>query len=32
MGHDLTTTHARLSPIPLHAGRGLTLVRGDTST
>jgi acetylornithine/LysW-gamma-L-lysine aminotransferase len=31
MGHDLTTTHARLSPIPLHAGRGLTLVRGEGS-
>jgi LysW-gamma-L-lysine/LysW-L-ornithine aminotransferase len=29
MGHDLTTTHARLSPIPLHAGRGLSLVRGE---
>jgi len=29
MGHDLTTTHARLSPIPLHAARGLTLVRGE---
>jgi LysW-gamma-L-lysine/LysW-L-ornithine aminotransferase len=31
MGHDLTTTHARLSPIPLHAGRGLTLLRGEGS-
>src|SRR5256714_3245712 len=31
MVHDLTTTHARLSPIPLHAGRGLTLVRGEGS-
>src|SRR5437870_3681337 len=31
MGHDLTTTHARLTPIPLHAGRGLTLVRGEGS-
>ena len=31
MGHDLTTTHVRLSPIPLHAGRGLTLVRGAGS-
>ena len=31
MGHDLTTTHLRLSPIPLHAGRGLTLVRGEGS-
>ena len=31
MGHDLTTTHARLSPIPLHAARGLTLVRGEGS-
>jgi LysW-gamma-L-lysine/LysW-L-ornithine aminotransferase len=29
MGHELTTTHARLSPIPLHAGRGVTLVRGE---
>ncbi len=29
MGHDLIATHARLSPIPLHAGRGLTLVRGE---
>jgi LysW-gamma-L-lysine/LysW-L-ornithine aminotransferase len=31
MGHDLTTTDARLSPIPLHAGRGLMLVRGEGS-
>jgi LysW-gamma-L-lysine/LysW-L-ornithine aminotransferase len=31
MGHDLTTTHPQLSPIPLHAGRGLTLVRGEGS-
>jgi acetylornithine/LysW-gamma-L-lysine aminotransferase len=32
MGHDLTaTTHIQLSPIPLHAGRGLTLVRGEGS-
>jgi len=31
MGHDLTTTHTQLSPIPLHAGRGLTLVRGEGS-
>src|SRR5213082_2424926 len=31
MGHDLTTTHIRLSPIPLHAERGLTLVRGEAS-
>src|SRR5438094_9491641 len=31
MGHDLTTTHVRLSPIPLHAGRGLRLVRGEGS-
>ena len=29
MGHDLKTTHTRLSPIPLHAARGLTLVRGE---
>src|SRR5256712_224023 len=31
MGHDLTTTHTQLSPIPLHAGRGLNLVRGEGS-
>ncbi len=31
MGHDLTTTHTQLSPIPLHAGRGVTLVRGEGS-
>ena len=31
MGHDLTTTHLRLSPIPLHAERGLRLVRGEGS-
>ena len=31
MGHDLTATHTQLSPIPLHAGRGLTLVRGGGS-
>src|SRR5438105_530406 len=31
MGHDLTTTHIRLSPIPLHAERGLRLVRGEGS-
>src|SRR5437016_9710343 len=31
MGHDLTTTHVRLSPIPLHAERGLRLVRGEGS-
>src|SRR5437588_2376569 len=31
MGHDLTTTHVRLSPIPLHGGRGLRLVRGEGS-
>src|SRR2546425_1458951 len=31
MGHDLTTTHTQLSPIPLHAGRGLTPVRGEGS-
>src|SRR6059058_2857719 len=31
MGHDLTTTHTQLSPIPLHASRGLTLVRGEAS-
>src|SRR6184192_713294 len=31
MDHDLTTTHVRLSPIPLHAGRGLRLVRGEGS-
>jgi LysW-gamma-L-lysine/LysW-L-ornithine aminotransferase len=29
LDHDLTATHARLSPIPLHASRGLTLVRGE---
>src|SRR3989440_2223771 len=28
MGHDLTATHTQLSPIPLHASRGLTLVGG----
>src|SRR5438270_5505847 len=31
MGHDLTATHTQLSPIPLHAGRGLTLLRGEGS-
>ena len=31
MGHDLTATHTQLSPIPLHASRGLTLVRGEGS-
>src|SRR3989440_52145 len=31
MGHDLTTTHARLSPIPLHADRGISLARGEGS-
>jgi acetylornithine/LysW-gamma-L-lysine aminotransferase len=31
LGHDLTATHTQLSPIPLHAGRGLTLVRGEGS-
>src|ERR1700716_3743421 len=31
MGHDLTATHTQLNPIPLHAGRGLTLVRGAGS-
>src|SRR2546425_8058854 len=31
MGHDLTTTHVRLTPIPLHAGGGLTLIRGEGS-
>ncbi len=31
MGHDLTTTHTQLSPIPLHASRGITLVRGEGS-
>jgi acetylornithine/LysW-gamma-L-lysine aminotransferase len=31
MGHDLTVTHTQLSPIPLHAGRGLSLVRGEGS-
>src|SRR5437588_7444848 len=31
MGHDLTATHTQLSPIPLHASRGLTLVRGEAS-
>src|ERR1700732_378984 len=29
MGHDLTATHTQLSPIPLHASRGGTLVRGE---
>src|SRR2546430_1579032 len=29
MGHDMTTTHARLSPIPLHADRGISLARGE---
>src|SRR5438552_10114002 len=32
MGHDLTTTHARLSPIPLHADRGISLARGEGSS
>src|ERR1700694_1923132 len=31
MGHDLTATHTQLSPIPLHASRGVTLVRGEGS-
>jgi acetylornithine/LysW-gamma-L-lysine aminotransferase len=31
VGHDLTTTHPQLNSIPLHAGRGLTLVRGEES-
>src|SRR5216683_6556083 len=31
MGHDLTATHTQLCPIPLHASRGLTLVRGEGS-
>jgi acetylornithine/LysW-gamma-L-lysine aminotransferase len=31
MGHDLTASHTQLSPIPLHASRGLTLVRGEGS-
>jgi acetylornithine/LysW-gamma-L-lysine aminotransferase len=31
MGHDLTTTHTQLSPIPLHASRGISLVRGEGS-
>src|SRR6266571_2806142 len=31
MGHDLTATHTQLSLIPLHADRGLTLVRGEGS-
>jgi len=31
VGHDLTATHTQLSPIPLHASRGLTLVRGEGS-
>ena len=31
MGHDLTATHTQLSPIPLHASRGITLVRGEGS-
>src|ERR1700694_396659 len=31
MGHDLTATHTQLSPIPLHASRGLTFVRGEGS-
>ena len=31
MGHDLTATHTQLNPIPLHASRGVTLVRGEGS-
>ena len=31
MGHELTATHARLGPIPLHADRGISLVRGEGS-
>jgi acetylornithine/LysW-gamma-L-lysine aminotransferase len=31
LGHDLSATHTQLSPIPLHASRGLTLVRGEGS-
>jgi acetylornithine/LysW-gamma-L-lysine aminotransferase len=32
VGHDLTaTTHTQLSPIPLHASRGISLVRGEGS-
>jgi acetylornithine/LysW-gamma-L-lysine aminotransferase len=31
MGHDLTATHTQLSPIPLHASRGISLVRGEGS-
>jgi LysW-gamma-L-lysine/LysW-L-ornithine aminotransferase len=29
MGDDLTATSTRLSPIPLHASRGISLVRGE---
>ena len=31
MGHDLTATHTQLNPIPLHASRGVMLVRGEGS-
>src|SRR5260370_12179708 len=31
MGHDLTATPTQLSPIPRHASRGITLVRGEGS-
>src|SRR2546426_1903050 len=31
MGHDLPATHPQLSPIPLHASRGLPLVHGEGS-
>src|SRR5260370_3681912 len=31
MGHDLTARRSQLNPIPLHASRGLTLVRGEGS-
>jgi len=31
MCHDLTATHTQLSPIPLHASRGISLVRGEGS-
>jgi len=31
VGHDLTATHTQLNPIPLHASRGVMLVRGEGS-
>jgi len=31
MGDDLSATYTRLSPIPLHASRGISLVRGEGS-